>query len=43
MPCLKYNLQEKGKPKKVNLSLSQFKNLLEGDVKKNCTDFINAL
>jgi hypothetical protein len=39
MPCLKYNLQEKGRTKKHELSLGDFKGLLEGDVKTNCTAF----
>ena len=39
MPCLKYNLQEKGKQKKHQLSLKDFRGLLEGDVKANCKAF----
>ena len=36
MPCLKYNIQENGKARKAELSLQEFRDLLEGDVKANC-------
>lgn len=43
MPCLKYNLQEKGKAKKYTLTLREFRNLLQGDVKANCQAFAAQL
>lgn len=38
MPCLKYNIQEKSKGKLEQLTLTMLRQLLDGDVKKNCAD-----